>query len=88
MFRISGSDNNPTERFIDYLKSENYVDENTMWDIISRPNILVSLQKGINIIIFETNIYDETTQIKCPAGENLETILKKNPYLLLIKKNK
>lgn len=50
----------PYERFRDYLKSDEPLDERFLWDLLSRPGILEP--EGMNIIIFT----DST--ILCPVG--------------------
>ena len=75
--------------FINYLRSyslnscdsESSISEKFLWDLLSRPGILI--KNGINIFIFSRN------SIICPIGENITTFydIKQRPSIFLVKEN-
>ena len=56
--------------FKDYLKGDQFINEEFLWDFLTRPNIL--MKNGVNIVILEF------TRIICPTIYGLSNIFDLN----------
>jgi hypothetical protein len=62
--------------FIDYLKGDNYINEDFLWDTVTLPGIITA--GGFNLFIFEVNFDKhnavESIILKCPIGYDKSTL--------------
>ena len=70
----------PYEYYLYYLENAPSLDENYLWDFLSRPGIL--FPQGLNIFIFSKT---ENDQLVCPIGFNSSTFYEESrPSIFLI----
>ena len=71
---------NMFDNFSDFLRSKetpnSMLNDHLLIDLLSRPEILHLF--GLNIIIFEVDKEKDKSWIKCPIGENFETLYSKD----------
>jgi hypothetical protein len=79
---------NAFENFVDFLKGENYINEDFLWDFITTENVLID--SGFNLFIFESPLtkgkITSNVVLKCPLGYDVGDLYNsKKPSLVLYK---
>jgi len=68
------------KNFIQFLKSDNIIDETYTWDLLSQPKLFSNFKKGINIIIFFVN-KDNDLKFLC---QNQSEVINVNKHTLML----
>uniref|UniRef100_A0A6C0BLN5 Uncharacterized protein n=1 Tax=viral metagenome TaxID=1070528 RepID=A0A6C0BLN5_9ZZZZ len=85
---LNASDQQAYDQFQAFLKGDNYLDEDILWDYVSAPGVIQP--NGFNLYIIESGRNDvkypfDDLTLKCPMGYEIEDLYKldKVSYVLL-----